>query len=183
MSSSGDPSPPSQITPPIHTDIPPVVEDKNPFSAPKSIEDYSSPFVSERAAALGFGYWVSVVASLLILAFTIVYSWESSIFVGWIFFFAALRVPLRDVRRRSLHFRPTLSRMFFGAGDYWLSVVLCAGLSLAMCTVFMTVCTATGLGLSAARAPESAILTFAFGGGGLAAITAFLFLYGLSLRF
>jgi hypothetical protein len=182
MSSPENPQPQPGTVPPVEASIPPIIQDSNPFSSPKSIEDSFFPQDTRRAAPLGVGYWVSVVASLCILLYLVLVTPEASIFVGWILFFAAIRVPLRDVRRRSLNNLPTMRRMLLGAGDYLISLALCAGLTFAMCTVFLTVCTATALGLSAMNINEESFIAFAFGGGGLAALTSFLLLFTVSLR-
>lgn len=182
MSSPEDPQPQSGATPPIVNNIPPLVQDSNPFSSPKSIEDASFPQDARTAAPLGVGYWTSIFASVCLLVYMVLVTPEISIVVGWVLFFAAIRVPLCDVRKRSLNKSPTMRRMLFGAGDYLISLALSAGLTMAMCTVFFTVCTVTALGLSAMNINEESFIAFAFGGGGLAALTSFLLLFTVSLR-
>lgn len=186
MSTSEDPQNTSGSMPPIQASIsanvPPLVQDDNPFTAPKSLE--ASPLAADRrqAVPLGVGYWGCVAASVALLFLSVEIAWEYAIVPGWIFFFAAIRVPLRDSRRHVLNYAPTVRRMLWGAGDYLVSLVLCAGITLGMCTIFVTVCTGTALGFSALNVNESTFLGFAFGIGGVFALVAFLLLYVLSLR-
>jgi len=190
VSTSDDPQTPSGDIPPIQSSVPadapakvpPIIQDDNPFTAPKTIE--TSPLDGDRqsAAPLGVGYWACVAASVTSLLLFATVAWEYTLVPGWIIFFAAIRVPLRDSRRHVLNYAPTVRRMLWGAGDYMVSAVLCAGITLGMCTIFVTVCTGTALGFSALNINESTFLGFAFGIGGVFALVAFLLLYVLSLR-
>lgn len=160
---------------------PPIIHDSNPFSTPKSLDYAAQPVYDGRAVPLGVGYWLMILGSFLVTAYFAVGYPGFSIFCGWIFLFAGLRVPLRDLRRRSLGYPPTTSRMLAGAGDYILSLLLSAGLTLAMFTVFFTVCTASAFGLSSIGGDETWIMA-AFGLGGLAALGSFILLFIVSLR-
>lgn|GEM_PF-2260183 len=186
MSTSEDPqNNPSSILPiqaSTLANVPPPVQDENPFTAPNTLEAPPLADDRQRAAPLGVGYWGCVAASVALLFLSAGIAWEYTLVPGWIVFFAAIRVPLRDSRRYVLNFDPTVRRMLWGAGDYLVSLVLCAGITLGMCTIFVTVCTGTAIGFSALNVNESTFLGFAFGIGGVLALVAFLLLYVLSLR-
>lgn len=184
MSSPEEPRLPPIAESAPNTEIPPIIQDDNPFRTPQASNEtgYPTNGIGGKSVALGGGYWICVVASVFLLAFLLVSTPETSIVVGWILFFAAIRVPLRDARRQALNYPPTFRRFLFGAGDYVISLLLCSGITFAMGTVFLTVCTVTGLGLSAMSINEPTFISFALGSGGLAAITTFFLLFVMSLR-
>lgn len=172
------------------TDIPPILSENisansdtsNPYSTPSTTGDSNYLQFSGKAADLGIGYWLAVFASVLIIILTLAVEPMMAIPTGWVAFFSALRVPLRDVRRSALNRPPVLNRVLYGAGDYLLSVVLVVCLSFAMCTIFLTVCTVTGLGVGAISSNGSDLISLAIGGSGVFAIISFLLLFSVSLR-
>jgi hypothetical protein len=95
-------------------DIPPVLpenisansESSNPFSTPKALDQNQFTGIQGKAAALGIGYWILVVAGFLITAVAVTQEPFMGIPLGWVATFSALRVPLRDLRRNALSSPP-----------------------------------------------------------------------------
>jgi len=180
------PDNPHDSIPPII--IPPTLSDPtnpdadNPYGAPQLFRD-SVPLPKGPSAPLGTGYWICLALSAIFIALLLVAeNWPFAIPVAWVLGSAAIRVPLRDVRRRSLNRPPTHQRMLNGAGDYILSSLLCGGLAVAMSTVFFTVCTVTGIGMAAMEIPDTSFVSIALGLGALASLVTYLFFFALSLR-
>lgn len=171
-------------------DIPPVLpenisansESSNPFSTPKALDQNQFTGIQGKAAALGIGYWILVVAGFLITAVAVTQEPFMGIPLGWVATFSALRVPLRDLRRNALSSPPVVNRALHGAGDYLLSMVLVVGLSFAMCTVFLTVCTVTAIGISSLSPGGSDLFPLTLGISGIFSVVTFLLLFAVSLR-
>ncbi len=134
--------------PPIIANPMPALPEVNPFDTPQVSQAYENSADLGDNASLGLGYWLSFAFSILVVIGLIVANWPMAMVAGWMFGFGALRIPLRNHRRRVQRL-PPLRLMLDGFGDYWLSVLLMTAISMTMSIAFFTICTASVIGLSA----------------------------------
>lgn len=157
----------------------------NPFDTPQASQIFESAAEVGPLSRLGLGFWFSFAFSILLVIGLINANWPMAITAGWMFGFGALRIPLRNHRRR-MHRLPPLKSMLGGFGDYWLSVLLMTAISMTMSIAFLTVCSVSAIGLASISEGSGMYndngIVIAFIIAGLVSVLGFIAVFSYSLR-